>query len=156
MPGDMENLREFPASEAVFVDANVFLHHAFDSRPGAAEFLGRIESEGLRAYTSTLVLEEVMYILLVQATAQARGARKVAIQSVRRYFDYLGRLKACGLRILDLVEKDLSAALDYVSEAGLMTADACHAAVMKRKEIRHLATADGDFLRVAGITVWMP
>jgi len=158
----MGNLREFQGAEAIFIDANVFLHHAFDGRPGAADFLARVESKGLRAYTSTLVLEEVMYILLIQAAGKADRDgkagedRKSAIRSVRRYFEYLGVLKACGLRVLDLTDADVSAALDIVSEAGLASADACHAAVMRRKGISHIATADGDFRRLAGVAVWTP
>jgi len=167
----MRNLKEFEGDEPIFIDANIFLHHAFDSRPGAVEFLARLERQGLRAYTSTLVLEEVMFILLVQSLGMARAAddpaklndtlmnpeaRKLAMLSVRKYFEYIDVLKACGLQIISLTDGDLSTALDVISGSGIMTADACHVAVMKRKGISHIATADGDFARVADIVAWTP
>lgn len=39
---------------------------------------------------------------------------------------------------------------------GLITADAAHLAVMERKGIQHIATADNDFVSVPDITVWSP
>jgi hypothetical protein len=38
-----KNLKDFDRKDNIFLDANIFLHHAFDINPVSVEFLKRIE-----------------------------------------------------------------------------------------------------------------
>lgn len=64
-----KSLNGFQGKEAIFIDANIFLHHAFDSNTASIEFLRRVESSNIKAYTSSLVIEEVIFKLIVQSVS---------------------------------------------------------------------------------------
>jgi predicted nucleic acid-binding protein len=167
----MRNLKEYPGKDPIFIDANIFLYHAFDGLPGASAFLERVESTGIKAFTSALVLEEVLFKLLLQAVSADLGSaslpeikkalenptcRKKAVIPVKQYAGYLDVLKDCGMGVLDLTDADIRESLMVTEDTGLITADSAHLAVMKKRGISHIATADRDFLRARGITVWTP
>ena len=46
-----------PAPWTIFIDANIFLHHAFYVNPALVEFLKKVESSDLKAYISAMVME---------------------------------------------------------------------------------------------------
>ena len=50
-----KNLRDFKGKDAIFIDANLFLNHAFDINPISIEFLKKIESFNYKVCTSALV-----------------------------------------------------------------------------------------------------
>ncbi len=166
-----EPLDEFPAKGRIFVDANIFLHHAFDLNESSVRFLQRVERGEVRAYTSLLVLEEVFFKLLIQRASNLlpkvtlekvksllkdKKAREEIFSPLFRYLKYLGTLKAGGLRVSGLKEEDMGRAIHIAGQWGLLTADALHLAVMKRRGIVHLASADSDFEAIEGITLWKP
>ncbi|GFP25587.1 hypothetical protein HKBW3S43_01177 [Candidatus Hakubella thermalkaliphila] len=64
-----KNLKDFRGKEPIFIDANIFLHHAFDVNPVSVEFLKKVESFDLKAYTSALVIEEVTFKLIMQSAS---------------------------------------------------------------------------------------
>ena len=136
------------------MDANIFLFHAFDTNENAVEFLKRIEIEGLKVYTSSLVLEEVFFKLILQSASnftdhlnlqKAKALlgdvkkRKRIMTPVLAYLKYLDHLQALGLTVLDLTGRDIRAALDISLEFGLVMADAAHLAVMHRAKVSNLA-----------------
>lgn len=166
-----KSLKDFKGKEAIFIDANIFLHHAFDVNPVSVEFLKKVESFDLKAYTSALVIEEVTFKLIMQSASNFLD--KVTLQSVKallkdtesrekvfrpveEYRRYINSLKDFGLRILDLTDKDMTAVVQKAKTYGLLTADAAHLAVMERKRITHMASSDGDFEAVNNITLWSP
>ena len=53
------NLNGFTGRDQIFIDANIFLHHAFNVNDVSVQFLSRVEAQDIRAATSALVLEEV-------------------------------------------------------------------------------------------------
>lgn len=166
-----KNLKDFKGKEAIFIDANIFLHHAFDSNPISVDFLKTVESSNLKAFTSVLVVEEVLFKLIMQSASNFLG--KVTLQDIKVYLrdsrnrakvfkpvaeyrGYIDTLKDFGLVILDLTDKDMALALERAKGYGLMLADAAHLAVMERKGISHLASSDSDFKAVDHLTLWMP
>jgi predicted nucleic acid-binding protein len=166
-----KSLGDFKGPQPIFIDANIFLFHAFDTNNGAVEFLKKIETEGLKAFTSSLVLEEVFFKLLLQSasnfskTLTIQTAKTLLSNSLKRkevlapvilYATYIEHLSEFGLSVLDLTGEDLRAALALTAEHGLITADAAHLAVMKRMQIVHLASGDPDFGDVSSITLWSP
>ncbi len=75
------NLKDFNGKVAIFVDANIFLHHAFNTNPISIEFLKMIELFNYRVYTSALVLEEVSFKLLMQSASNFIS--KVTMRNVK-------------------------------------------------------------------------
>ena len=166
-----KNLRDFENKSAVFIDATVFLHHAFDTNPVSVEFLNRIEISNIKAYTSALVLEEVSYKIMMQSASNF--LEKVSMEHVKKllenqknrgkvltplieYMEYMSKLQEAGLNVIDLRSNDIKQAAQLAKDHGLITADAAHLAVMLRKSIHHIATEDYDFSLVPNITVWSP
>ncbi len=166
-----KNLKDFKGKEAIFIDANIFLHHAFDSSPTSVAFLKIVESFNIKAFTSALVIEEVMFKLVMQSASNFLG--KVTLQGIKvflkdsrnrekvfkpvaEYREYLDRLKDFGLAVLDLTDKDMVLALEKTKAYGLIMADAAHIAVMERKGIVHMASSDTDFKAISNITLWTP
>lgn len=166
-----KNLRDFEGNTAVFIDANIFLHHAFDSNSVSIEFLSRIETSNIKTYTSALVLEEVSYKIMMQSASNF--LERVTAQNVKKflenpkhrskvltplieYLDYIDKLQEAGMSVIDLKGSDMKQAAHQAKDTGLITADAAHLAVMLRKSIRHIATEDSDFAGVPDITVWSP
>jgi predicted nucleic acid-binding protein len=165
------NLKDFGGKEPIFIDANIFLHHAFDSNSASVEFLKKVETVNLKAFTSALVIEEITFKLLVQSASnflsrvnlrrvkdllQDKPKREKVMSPVEAYRSYIDRLKDFGLKILDLTDEDMRRALQISKTYGLVTADASHVAVMERTGIRSLATGDSDFQVLKEITLWSP
>ncbi|GFP24421.1 hypothetical protein HKBW3S09_01888, partial [Candidatus Hakubella thermalkaliphila] len=142
-----KNLKDFRGKEPIFIDANIFLHHAFDVNPVSVEFLKKVESFDLKAYTSALVIEEVTFKLIMQSASnfldkvtlqnvkallKDTESREKVFRPVEEYRGYINSLKDFGLRILDLTDKDMTAVVQKAKTYGLLTADAAHLAVMER------------------------
>ncbi len=166
-----KRLKEFNEKEPIFIDANIFLHHAFDANPNSIQFLKSVESSNIKAYTSALVIEEIMFKLIMQSASNflhkltlqdVKGLlrdnkyREKIFKPVLEYRGYIEILKDFGLAVLDLTDKDMAAALLKAKEYGLIMADASHIAVMERKGISNIASSDGDFSSVKNITLWSP
>jgi predicted nucleic acid-binding protein len=166
-----KDLKDFEGKNPVFIDATIFLHHAFDTNPTSVEFLNRIELSNIKAYTSALVLEEVSYKIMLQSASNylervtVRHVKKLienpknrvkVLSPLIEYMDYLDKLQEAGLSVIDLKGSDMKQAAHHAKEIGLITADAAHLAVMLRKSIHHIATEDSDFVAVPNITVWSP
>ncbi len=166
-----KNLKDFEGKNPVFIDATIFLHHAFDANPVSVEFLNRVEISNIKAYTSALVLEEVSYKIMMQSASNY--LERVTVQHVKKlienpknrekvlaplieYMDYLDKLQEAGMMVIDLKAADMKQAARYAKDHGLITADAAHLAVMLRKSIHNMATEDSDFSTVPDITIWSP
>jgi predicted nucleic acid-binding protein len=167
----VRNLKDFEERKPIFIDANIFLYHAFNTNSDAIDFLQRVESSSLKASTSSLALEEVFFKLLMQSASNS--IEKVTVKKVKNilrddtrreailkplveYGKYIGILRDAGMTVLELKGEDILAAIDASGQHNLVVADAAHLAVMRRKKIDQLASADGDFSTVPDITLWSP
>jgi len=168
------NLADFTADEPIFIDANIFLFHAFDDKEhgdAATAFLTRVENAEVEAVTSSLVIDEVLFKILTQAAAahlekptiwnikkllKQETISQVVYEPVLKYRAYLESLAFLGMKIVEVTGEHLFAATDIGSRYGLLITDAAHIAVMKWQRINHLATADADFFDIDGITAWRP
>lgn len=166
-----KNLKDFQEDDSVFIDANIFLHHAFGTNAVSTGFLKKVETEQRKAYTSALVLEEVAFKLVMQSASNFvekinldklksllgdKKNRKKVLDPVEKYMGYIDILRDMGLRVIDLTGKDITLSVEKAKAHGLITADAAHLAVMERKGIKHIASSDGDFGAVEHITLWSP
>jgi len=65
-------LSSIPSGTSVFIDANIFLFDIFedtDFGDASYDFIKKIESSDIKGYTSTLVLDEVLFkMILMEAT----------------------------------------------------------------------------------------
>jgi len=69
-------LSRVPASERVFIDANIFLYSVFEHAvygKSCRDFLKRIESNEIRVFTTDLVLNEVFHKLMIAEIAETEG-----------------------------------------------------------------------------------
>jgi predicted nucleic acid-binding protein len=142
-----KDLRDFEGSSPVFIDATIFLHHAFDTNPVSVEFLNWVELSNIKAYTSALALEEVSYKIMMQSASNY--LERVTVRHVKKLLEnpknrgkvlsplieYIDKLQEAGLNIIDLKGADMKQAAHLARESGLITADAAHLAVMLRKSI---------------------
>ena len=166
-----KDLRDFEGSSPLFIDATIFLHHAFDTNPVSVEFLNWVELSNIKAYTSALALEEVSYKIMMQSASNylervtVRHVKKLlenpknrgkVLSPLIEYIDYIDKLQEAGLNIIDLKGADMKQAAHLARESGLITADAAHLAVMLRKSIHDIATVDSNFAAVQNIAVWCP
>lgn len=165
------SLKDFHGEAAVFIDANIFLHHAFGSSNASMEFLKRVETENIRAYTSALVLEEVAFKLIMQSASNFvekinldklkrfltdAANREKALDPVKKYMGYIQMLRVMGLKIVDLTSADITASIEKAAAYGLITSDGAHLSVMERKGIKHIVSSDQDFGTLEDITLWSP
>ncbi len=169
-----QNLGDFVADQPIFVDTNIFLFHAFDDErygQAATYFLSKIENGEVEALTSSLVVDEVFFKILVQEAAShldkptiwniKRAMRDKAFvekvyKPVLEYKSYLESLALLGMRIVDVTRAHMLMAADIGAEFGLLITDAAHVAVIREQGISHMATADADLFNIEGIVAWMP
>ncbi len=167
----LKNLKNFNEKSSIFIDANIFLHHAFNSNDVSKDFLNKIEVSNIKAYTSALALEEVFYKLLMQSASNflskvtQKGVKNLLnnsekkaniFKAVYEYMGYIQTLKDFGLTILDLTFGDIQLSVQKANTYSLITADSAHLATMGRKGIVNIASNDNDFKKVTNIVLWSP
>ena len=120
----------------VFVDSNIPMYVAGAAHPNrdpARRFLESIRGNRIEAYTSTEVLQEILY------RYSALGRRETA----REVYDLF--VEICPV-VLPVTLADTDRARDLILAIARISArDAVHAAVMLNHEIEWIATFDGDF-----------
>jgi|YelNatPaOPRAMG01_1025707.scaffolds.fasta_scaffold83478_2 Predicted nucleic acid-binding protein, contains PIN domain len=170
----MPRLYDFDLNEPIFIDANIFLFHAFDDPDygeAATNFLTAIEEGHIRGVTSPLVLDEVFFKILVQEAAaelakptiwNIRKALKDPAFTrrvnapVRKYKSYIEDLILLGLDVPEVTANIMFAAADISADTGLFITDASHVALMRERGITHIASDDDDFALIPDLTLWKP
>lgn len=163
-------LSEVPSGLEIFVDANIFIYH-FSGPTEFTEpcfnFLLRIEEGDLIGYTSTTVLTEILHrLMIIEATEKLDIEPKNAIrylkrhpQEVKKLTSHLSvpeKIKQMGLNFLTTNADDLIASNEIKKEFGFLTNDSINLSIMKRYNLKNIATNDPDFERIAYIQVWKP
>ena len=170
-----DSLDTFRLAAPIFVDANIFLFHAFahpQHGEAARRFLERVELAEVNAVTSVLVENEVLFKILAQEAAgrlhrptlwsvrQAlRGDlafREQAYRPARQYLGYIEALTHKGLVLVDVTAGQMQRAVDLGCQFGLLITDATHVATWQAHGIAHVATGDEDLWQVPGTTAWVP
>ena len=167
----LKKLNDFNEKKLIFIDANIFLYHAFNFGDACVDFLQKVESGFIKAATSSLVLEEVFFKLLLQSASnfiekvtvdnlknalQNDTVKQQILKPVGEYRKYIRILKDTGMTIFELKGEDILLAIDKTEANGLIIADAAHLVIMQKRGIVHLASADNDFLSVTDIIQWSP
>ena len=168
-------LGDFRARSRIFLDANVLVYHLDASspyQPACSEFLRRVETQEVDAVTSTLVVDEVIYAVLIHEGSQrlktprltaiqkriltSPGFAKLCYARVGQVLDYLEVLRLHGLSIFEATFDIIKASLPLAIQHQLLPRDAIHASTCQALGIAHIATRDDHFTRLPFLQVWMP
>lgn len=166
-------LAEYNKSESIFIDANIFLDYSLpDPKYGesAADFLEKIELNEIKAVTTSIVLDEVSFIILmykgslllktrdrkiiIKTIKKDRTFSNLCYETVEEFNEFISCLK--GLRIVPVDYDEYKHASEMGKKFLLLPSDALHASVMEKNKIHNIATRDADFERIENITVWKP
>jgi len=163
----MPRLHDLPTSTVIFIDANIFLEHFLRREKSCTIFLERIWNHEVLGVTSVSVLAEVRHGLLrAEASTRHHLASRNTLRYLREHPDTIARLtesrealtelKRWPLRLVHLTRGQFWRACQLSERYGLLTNDATHLATIRAHGIKHLASADRDFRRVPGLTLWAP
>lgn len=155
---------EFPEGEEVFIDANLFIFHAWgDSEYGEAstQLLERVERGEINAVTNVLVLNEVGFKILMAELSnysekfniwiarkllKSKKVAEKAYRPVKKYISYLKGLER--LEVVGITPRIAFSSVEFGERYGLLPTDSFHLATMKELGIKFIATDDSNFKRV--------
>ncbi len=168
-------LADFMATESIFIDANIWTYFALNTEPfqaSCATFLYRLEIGQVAGVTSTAVLNEAFYAVLVgKASAELATTHlkqihqqlqrdnhlaQLCYQTCLEFATYLEKLLTSGLQIVAIDYPLQVAGLEVGQRHGLMPTDALHVATCQQYGIKHIATADAHFKGLPFLQVWEP
>ena len=151
----------------IFVDTNILIYHLLeDQRYGVScrEFLKRVETLSVVAFTSPIVVSETLFIYLRSWIVKNK---KIAPKRVLRYLkhhravleevDFHKPLALLALfRVLPLNKAVLETSYGFMTRYQLLPADAIDAALIRRHNLPALATRDDDFDHIEALDVYKP
>jgi predicted nucleic acid-binding protein len=164
----MAALDTVPNGSDVLIDANVFVYGLSNVSPQCKNFLARCSREQIYGITLFEVIHEATHeFMRAEAkakglfTAQEKGAKYLSRhpQEVMRLTDYWAntqKILALNLVFLPGEEKIVVGAQRARAEAGLLTNDSIIVAAMREYGISKIATSDGMFGAVNGLSVFGP
>src|SRR3990172_7189788 len=160
-------LRDVPDSSSIFVDTNVLIYHLLEDElygVSCRDFLTRVETGSVVAFTSPIVASETLFIYL---RAWLIKNKKIAPKRVLRYLkrhravvnevDFHNPLSLLVLmRLLPLTKDVMQTSYDLMTRYQLLPADSIDAALIRRHHLAALATRDDDFDFVESLDVYKP
>ena len=123
----------------LYLDANFFIFALLDRTDkgvGARSLQQKIVGGKENAITSSLALDEIMWVLI-------RGGKQHLLRTAVE-----GIYSMPNLDVLEVSSTAPLLALDFIERYGLKPRDAFHAAVMKENSVEAIASDDEDFDRV--------
>lgn len=160
-------LDHVPAGATVVVDANVFIYHFTGISRQCRSFLERCESRTVRGLTSAITVAEVTHRLMV-IEARRRGlvtgsglVRKLRerphiVSKLHVYAEQVELIPLLGIEIVPVGLPTLLDAMTLQRRFGLLTNDALLCATAAEQGLDFVASADTEFARVAGLTMFAP
>jgi predicted nucleic acid-binding protein len=160
-------LEEISSRTKIFVDSNIFIYHFLGSSESCTDFLERAETGDIDAYTSTIVLAEVIHRLMVAEVIEKYDVElRGAVRFLKENPEVIPTLEKCENAVEKIPQfgvKVLLATVEAIFQSGelrrrhlLMTNDSLNLYVMRSNQLYNIATNDGDFERVEWIKVWKP
>jgi predicted nucleic acid-binding protein len=158
------------AGDAVFLDANTFVYHfAPDPRWSGpcGQLLQRIQNQEITGHTSAATLIEVAHRLMTVEARTRHGwtSGKVLqrlkqnphiVQTLTNSEAAVASINASRVHIYPVDSTLIVAATAISRQIGLLSNDALMVALMQANGLTKLASNDGDFDRVPGITRYAP
>ena len=124
------------------LDSNLFITAtiSLDSKgQKARELIDKINNGLFKAYTSSLTIDEVMWVL------QKFKDRQIAYETAKTI------IFASKINFIPIDIEIISASLEVYNENNLRPRDSIHLAVMKHKGIKTIISSDSDFDKIKGI-----
>jgi len=163
------HLTGIPKGKAVFLDANIFhfyLRGPESLQKACISLLERIEGKEIAGYTSTLILDELIYKILLKKIEERyrknplsvlqKAPKEIGIHSpeVRKAVDIVLGIE--GLTVLAVERHHVEEAIDHMQKYFILPRDAIHVSVAKSIGCNDLVSADSDFDRVVDLNRWTP
>ena len=125
-----------------------------------------VEKGEIKGYTSTLVLDELAYKLLLRKIEDLYGRNPLEVlrerrEAIAQATPYVEEglniiLGIRGLKILSIGPSHIAYFTEYMKNYSLLPRDALHLTLMISIGCRNIASADKDFDTVPFITRWSP
>jgi predicted nucleic acid-binding protein len=155
---------------AVFIDSNCLVYAiSADPRygPSCKRLLERVDHQDLQGFISAHVLSELAHrVMSLEAihrfsrppSGMANWLRRhpAEVQQLSRHRQAIDEIRVAKVQVLPVEGVDVSRAADLSTPYGLLSSDALIVVIMQRHGLSHLASLDGDFDRVPGITRYAP
>ena len=163
-------LDQVPRGTRVFIDSNILVYH-FQPHPGfgpmCQRLLERIERQDIEGITSTSLLGEMAHRLMVIEAGALPGwaGTKVlnrlkqqpsVVQQLTYFQTAVQTVLQSKIRVLAIPGILAATAAMLSRQHGLLTNDAFILALMHHYRLVHLASHDGHFDSVPGITRYAP
>jgi len=159
-------LDEIPAGTRVFVDSNIFIYHFLDISESCTSFLSRAESQDIVAYTSTIVLAEILHRLMIAEVVERYNLKPKdaleflkkaeTIPSLEKAENAFKEIPRFNVKLLHLPEEAVFQSTELRRKYSLLTNDSLNLYSMLSNHLSDMATNDSDFERVKDIRVWKP
>jgi predicted nucleic acid-binding protein len=155
-----------PAGSDIFIDANIFIYGLTHQSAQCLDLLERCSREELTGISLFEVVNEATHRFMV-GEAKAKGvitsggaeALRKKYLDIPTLFDYwhdTERILALNLLFFSTDEQIVRGAQPERQSAGVLTNDSMILSWMREYGIRNIATADKDFERASGVTVFRP
>ena len=159
-------LDEIPTGTRVFVDSNIFIYHFLGVSESCTIFLSRAESQDIIAYTSTIVLAEVLHRLMIAEVVERYNVKPKdaldflkkaeTIPPLEKAEGALKEISRFNIKFFRLPEEAIFQSAELRREYSLLTNDSLNLYSMLSNHLSDIATNDSDFERVKDIRVWKP
>lgn len=145
-------------NKSIFIDANVILYHLSDVSDDATYLLEIGEKGLVSLVTSLRVMDEVFFKYILAVAAKKYGWSSKVLEKLRKdkekakeIADDLGLLKELfeNFEVIEPTKSDFLKTIDIQKKWGLIGNDALTIVLMKRHNLRYIATADSDFQAVS-------
>lgn len=168
----MPDLAALPAGSMVFIDTMIFDLHFRGKSATCTALMDRIATGEVTGVVNTQVLSDMLHkLMLYEAMSKGytkdRSAKQLraALMADRKIGSVLTdcqtqleRVLAMGIQVSPITRRLLIDTKAERQKHGLMTGDSLHVGNMNRHStpIVNIATRDGDFAHIGGLTVWEP
>lgn len=164
-----------PEGELVYIDSSIWIiHHSKDLpfREECTEFLRLVELGKYKAFISTLIVDEVTYILLKQKASELlvenehykilkelknnKDLFSMCWEITQKHVNYVLALKEKGVLRIITQMPELEIFSSTISKYHLLPRNATHLSIILSLNIPNIVTTDSDFNKIKEIRVWRP
>ncbi len=164
-----ETLNALPNGSDVLIDANIFIYGLTSKSAQCKAFLERCSREEITGISLFEVLNDATHrFMLAEATAKGllagkpeKGSKYLSkhpeeVKILTDYWVNTLKLLALNMLLIPIEQPVVEAGQRERVDAGLLTNDSIIVAAMREYGISKIATNDGQFETVAGISVFRP
>jgi predicted nucleic acid-binding protein len=158
---------DIPNGCKIFIDSNIFIYHFLGRSEPCTALLERAENLEILAFTSVIVMTEVLHKLMIAEAVEKFNVRPI---KVLRFFkdhpDSISGLTKCeeaieemsefNIEVLPVGKEAIFESRTFRERHHLLTNDSLNLYAMNINGLKDIATNDRDFERVEWIKVWKP